>query len=381
MSEHIDHIEFRLEEEGTSPESSTDENVGLDSVSPSANTISAEVLANVLLHTQQAVYLLALAARGQEIRQRFRVPGDIKEKFALQCEIPQPGSYIQPLALPSESDLLGPSMASGPRVLGMFKSVASSIGDGDWQAMQSVVGDSAIRRRLVKEFADMLPEPGEGWTLRMQNGQGPFAYFDEEVAKRVRAYDRKLRAPEETVTEPVVLAGEVTKIDFAERKFTIRHYPSSRALDCEYNEELEEMLVENRRGLIQVSGLVERNEKDEPIRLTNVFEVREVDTSDIVVSSVPVAGGLLRFQSGPKSFKVELDESGTLLIVEDEDLGVHAYAETREQLRDVLAEELDIVWTEYAAADAGMLTPAAARLGERLRDVLELVPQTPGSDA
>lgn len=368
MSEPIDHIEFHLQENGRPGESETDR-----------HTVSAEVLAGVLLRAQQSVYLLALAAKGHEVRHRLRIPSDIKEQFALQCELPEPGSYVQPVGLKSAPDLFGDG--PGVSVMANFKDVASALGTGAWDQVQKVVPDSAIRRRLIEEFAGMMPEPGETWTLGIQNGQGEVAFFNSDVSRRVREHVRRLRAPEETVSEPVTIAGELTKIDFAERKFTIRHFPSRRAFDCEYNEDLEQMLVENRRGPIHVSGLVELNEKDEPIRLTDVFEIREVDTSAMVVHDVPLAGNVLRFRGQPRSFDVTLDESGTLFVVEDEELGVHAYAETREALREVLAEELDVVWTEYAAVDADALTPAAARLRARLREVLEVVPLTPRPNA
>ena len=349
MPDPIDHIEFRLVE-GDRP------------------TVSADVLAEVLTHAQKAVYLLAMSAKGHEVRQRVRVPADIKDRFALQCEVPTAGSYVQPVGLRPEATLFDGSPQAD--VLGTFKEVASALDDLEWARVQAAVPDSAIRQRVLGEFAGMMPSPDERWTLGMQNGQGTFATFDTQLYRQVTERLRLQRAPQESTAEPVTLAGELTKIDFAERTLTLRLYRTNRVLRCEYAEDLEEMLVENRRGLLQVSGLVELDERDRPIRLTNVFDIREVDLSDLVVERVETPRGVVRFKGGPRPFEVTLEDSGEYLVVEDEALDLHVFADSRDGLAADLDEQVGVLWTEYALADPADLTPSAARLRATLLDHL-----------
>ena len=349
MPDSNDHIEFRLVE-GNRP------------------TVSVDVLTEVLTHAQKAVYLLAMSAKGHEVRQRVRVPAEIKDRFALQCEVPTEGSYVQPLGLPPETTLFEGSPQA--LVLGAFKEVASALDSEEWDRVQAVVPDSVIRHRLIDEFAGMMPPPGERWTLGMQNGQGTFATFDTTDYRRVTDRLRLLRQPQETSAEPVTLAGELTEIDFAEHKLTLRLYRTNRALQCEYAEDLEEMLIENRRGLLQVSGLVELDDRDRPIRLTNVFDIREVDLSALTVERFETPTGVVRFREGPRTFEVVLEDSGEYFVVEDEDLDLHVFADSRDGLAADLDEQLVVLWTEYALAAPSDLTDGAARLRATLLEQL-----------
>jgi hypothetical protein len=42
-----------------------------------------------------------------------------------------------------------------------------------------------------------------------------------------------------------------------------------------------EMLIENRRGLLQVTGVLERDKRDRPVRMTAAFNIEELDISPI----------------------------------------------------------------------------------------------------
>jgi hypothetical protein len=326
------------------------------------------VLADALVHAQRAVHLLAISAVGREIRQRARVPADLAEQFVLECGLPSAGSYVQPVQLRTGADLVDGVL--GTAVLGRFQEIGKALSHGDWNSVRSAVPDRAIRSRVIDEFVAMLPEPEAGWVVDLKHGTDETVRFDPRRVGAIREYQRTSRRPFEALASPVTVTGELVRIDFAEHKLTIRHHPTQRRLECEYGPDLEDMLLGNRRGLIRVTGLVERDEHDHPLRLTDVFDIQELDVSPVIVESFTGSRRRLRFNEGARTFGIELDEDGQLLVIRDAELDVHAFGQTRAELAADLFEQLEVMWLEYAEADETGLTSGAASIGRTLRQRL-----------
>jgi hypothetical protein len=335
--------------------------------SPEAERVPAKVLADALVHAQRAVHLLAISAVGREIRQRARIPAELAEQFVLECSVPSAGSYVQPLRLSTTGGLFDAVL--GAEVLGRFQEIGRALSEAEWNLVRAMLPDAAVRNRVVDEFVAMLPDPDEGWVVELQNGSTRKARFDPQRVRTLREYQQSSRRPVEAVASPVTLTGELVRIDFAEHKLTIRHHPTQRRLECEYRFDLEEMLLENRRGLIRVTGLVELDEQNQPLRLTDVFDIQELDASPIILEAVTGARRHLHFRGGAQSFGIELDDSGHLLVHHPE-LDIHVFGRTRAELLTDLVEQIEMMWLEYAEADAARLTEGAAALGRRLRERL-----------
>lgn len=98
----------------------------------------------------------------------------------------------------------------------------------------------------------------------------------------------------------------------------------------------------------------------------------EADTGQLVLQCVSYRGRNFRFKH-----KLELwpfcDETGELLCLEYEPLGIHVFADTREMLLKELAEQICMLWDEYASEANGNLSPAAVQLKKRLLAMIEEV--------
>jgi len=96
------------------------------------------------------------------------------------------------------------------------------------------------------------------------------------------------------------------------------------------------------------------------------------DTRSVMIEYVPYGNRTFRFKK-----YLELcpayDETGELLCLEYEPIGIHVFADTREELLAELAEQICMLWDEYACEDDGNLTPAAIRLKRNLLAALEEV--------
>jgi hypothetical protein len=98
----------------------------------------------------------------------------------------------------------------------------------------------------------------------------------------------------------------------------------------------------------------------------------DTNTRPIVIKHVRYRGRAFRFEK-----YLELcptyDETGELLCLEYEPLGIHVFADTRGRLLAELAEQVCMLWDEYASEDDENLTPAAVRLKKNLLGALEEV--------
>ena len=337
---------------------------------PGEHRIDADVLAQALLHAQRAVHLLAMTAAGREYRERLRVPAEIADEFRLICNAPQAGSYVQEVLLRGSGTVL--DVPSRSTVLQTFAEVGTALSAGSWETLRHLVPDSATRQRVVDEYVALLPPPESGYGLDLVREGAPDASFRRPQILALREYSRRAREPRGFPSAPVTIVGELVSIDFGAHMFSLRHYPSDRRISCEYRAEAEEMLIRNRRGLLQVTGILERDRRDRPARMTDVYNIEEIDLSPIHLSAVKGKAVRLRFRDEPFQFDPMLDAEGELLVVEQPQIDVHAYAATRSELIAEISNQVEFLWLEYVETDEP-LTSGASALRGRLMEILERV--------
>lgn len=93
--------------------------------------------------------------------------------------------------------------------------------------------------------------------------------------------------------------------------------------------------------------------------------MNELDLSPWRCEYVDCGAYRLRFLT-PLELSPTLDDSEQLICLEDEDLAIHLFAPTVEELREALDEEIEALWRHYAEANDAELSPAAQRLKQRL---------------
>ncbi len=106
--------------------------------------------------------------------------------------------------------------------------------------------------------------------------------------------------------------------------------------------------------------------------MADVYETHGEDLSSITIGEVKGSHVKLRFRQEPHAFTLTWDPEGELFVVEDKQLDIHVYAPTRRELISQLVEQIEFLWLEYVDT-FDELTPGAAELGHRLRQLLEYV--------
>jgi hypothetical protein len=72
----------------------------------------------------------------------------------------------------------------------------------------------------------------------------------------------------------------------------------------------------------------------------------------------------------PLTIVPTLDDSEQLYVISDDELGLHLFAQTREQLAEKLAEQLVFSWDADATEDPSRPTESAQHLRDTLRERL-----------
>lgn len=95
------------------------------------------------------------------------------------------------------------------------------------------------------------------------------------------------------------------------------------------------------------------------------------NTRSVVIGSVRYAGRTFRLKKKCLELCPAYDETGELLCLECESIGIHVFADTREELLAELAEQICMLWDEYACEDDANLSPAAIQLKKNLLGAIE----------
>lgn len=333
----------------------------------------AEVLAASIEALQKIVHILAMEHESRGAVERLRIPETIAARYAVLCDVPAEGSYAQPFQIGAlKPDLI--TLQDLGSVREDFVRAISALYSQQTEKLLSVASDRVLRKRLITAFRGLLPKAGSGFSVTLDDfkTQGPTSYL---FADRHALYLRQVseRADERHV--PQTVTGRLDKIDFGERSVTIIYPPTSRQLKCTYDEGSEEMLLEQRRALIQVTGIVALDEDDNPQRVTDVQAISYLDLSPFEIEEFEFDNFRLRFRA-PLTLSLQLDESEQLLCIEDEDWSLNVFAPSREQLWEELREQMEMLWTEYAReADVNLSAPALA-LKQRLLAGMEETSRT-----
>lgn len=320
---------------------------------PQAHAVPATVVVQILENAQRAFELIGVQVEGREIRERARVSAATAKRFQLICHVPETGSYAMPVTVGGEADLLASELAE--RAVTIFKEVMGLVSSRNAGGLPGVLPDQRIRRRLLESIKGMAPRSDAGWTLDFHDAQGAaFAKFDTNTIPFVEA----TLVPAEQREAARVVTGELTSIDFAARKVSIIYPPTSKVLECLYEEAVEDLLYEKRRDFIQVTGRVLLDDQGTPKQIIDVTDIRDLDISPLAVIGVR-SGALSLKATAPMTLDVELDDTKQLLYVMQPDLGIDVFAPTRESLLAELQEQLAMLWNEYAlAADDELDEPA-----------------------
>jgi hypothetical protein len=324
------------------------------------HSVPADVLVRSIQSLQQSVLLLAAEAESQTVRRRFKPNQDLRKKFTLRLATAVPGSYAVPLSLLDERPQKSLESETSD-LLSKLAQVWRAISEDNLPAARGLVTDEGFLVRLLQELRRALPRHGDRWSIAL----GVTGLADVELGTRHRPVVEKwLERP--TVQQETAVIGELLSINFAEKKLSIRYEPTQQEIECSYLEEIEDTIVDARRGFFQVVGQFVLDRDGNPKRLTDVSSVEPIDLGPAEFPEIDFEN--YRLVINPPILVVpELEpETKQYFVATIEELGFSLYGRTRDALLQDFEEQLRFAWREYGLAGDEELTEDARELKNRL---------------
>lgn len=94
------------------------------------------------------------------------------------------------------------------------------------------------------------------------------------------------------------------------------------------------------------------------------------DLSPIELKEIVLEDRILRFRS-PLILTPESDETKQLLCIKEPYLGIDVCAETRDEVYELLLQEIEVLWFEYALERDDRLNSGASELKRRLLEHID----------
>ncbi|PIQ52179.1 MAG: hypothetical protein COW02_10905 [Comamonadaceae bacterium CG12_big_fil_rev_8_21_14_0_65_59_15] len=342
----------------TNPDGKTAFSLHIETGTENGDAVPAAVLAQILTSAQRSFELIGVHVEGRTIQQRARISAATRSRFQLVCRLPVPGCYAVPIEL-GGTDLLAEHITAA---MDVFKKIIGGITSHDSEAINKAMPDAGLRHRLLEAIRGMAPRADAKWSLKLWDaGNIEFGELNTESEATIRA----AIVPADERAESQVVTGYLININFIKRIVTIIYPPTKREMECVYDEAIEDLLIDNRRDLIQVTGLMVLDDAGAPKQITNVNDIRELDLSPLVVDTVKVGKLVLKAKQSI-TLAPSTDETKQLICVTHADLGIDAFARTRDALVSELNEQIGMLWQEYALAADDDLDGMAIKMKQAL---------------
>jgi len=342
----------------TNPDGKTAFSLHIETGTENGDAVPAAVLAQILTSAQRSFELIGVYVEGRTIQQRARISAATRSRFQLVCRLPVPGCYAVPIEL-GGNDLLAEHITSA---MDVFKKVIGGITKRDSEAINKAMPDVSLRHRLLEAIRGLAPRADAKWSLKLWDaGNIEFGELNTDSEATIRA----AIVPADERAESQVVTGYLTNINFIKRIVTIIYPPTKREMECVYDEAIEDLLIDNRRDLIQVTGLMVLDDAGTPKQITNVNDIRELDLSPLLVDTVKVNKLVLKAKQSI-SLEPATDETKQLICVTHAELGIDAFARTRDALVSELNEQIGMLWQEYACAADDDLDGVAVKMKQAL---------------
>ena len=325
------------------------------------HTVPAPVLVESVTGIQRVVYLLAKFTRGEELGQRAAFSRALREAFALQCRVPEPGSYAMPFGIGGAAHS-PPVPGEADHVRRLFRRVTAAVGEGDVDGVRALVPDPRYLDCLGEAYRKATPPPRSGVSYRLEDHRRR-TILDGRKSEATLDVLRAHAEPEQLVCEDTI-SGTLAGMDFDEHRIRLTR-PDGKSVSAYYDEESELPLIEHRRGWVELTGDVLYDAHGQALSVTHARNFVVLNEDTIELRNVNLYNVAYR-ASPPLRFKVRYDPRDELYDLDGE-FGISVSASSRSDLDDELQEALSMLWIEYGEESPDRLSPKAQRLRTDLR--------------
>jgi hypothetical protein len=327
--------------------------------------LPVDLMINLLNNIKELTYLIVAQKQGITYNERFNPSKKIKDNYIIKCELPKEGSYTQAISF----DYVGDELPFEPIKPGEYiKELLGFIVESAELKINQLFPNVKLRSKALSCIREAFPKQDNNIFLEILDNKN--VTNSKFIQKNLTTIiDRTQAAVEEYMT---AVTGRLISIDFEERKIIIIHPTTMRELECYYNEDIEDMLFENRRQLVQIIGVVTLDDNEQLKKITDVISIQEIDLSPIDFNDIDYKEKKLHFKNN-LILTPTLDNSEQLYTINYPELGLELFAYTRQEITNDVKSEIVYLWDEYVKAEDDTLTQDAKFLKKKLLGVIEEV--------
>lgn len=331
------------------------------------SSLPVEYMINLLTNMQDLMYFMVSAKEGKVYNQRFKASKDVKNQYIMQCELPERGCYAQTISI---DDKTVPPLLAGVStehiaddierfLFNIREDKESEINHYFSSQKQLSKALTYVRKAFPAADNNIYVSVNDNNALDSRIIQDKVTHIIDKIQPKIEEHMG-------------IITGRLKSINFDERKIVIQYPVTKKDLDCFYNDDIEDMLIDNRRQLLQITGDVTLDDDNYPRKISDVINIQEIDLSPILLSEISYGDLTLRFKN-PVHLIPELDETEQLYKVSFQDLCIDINEYTRIDLENAVSEHIVFLWNEYAKEKNENLTNEAIILKNKLLQLIEEV--------
>lgn len=329
-----------------------------------AHSVPFKLLASLLDGMQHTFYCIGQEVSGREPQIRGRIPGDIQQACELRRIMEKPGSYEVLAEIADTRQISLFDFDIGKITLDKYMNLITYLDDNPQnEDIKKMFPDSSHRRRILRSVEMYCPREGDEWVLAFNNN----AMQRRSVLTR-SARDKIGKLVNPPNVELLTVTGELMRLHLDEHKIAILYPATHRILDCFYDIEIEDFIICNLKGLIQVTGRVQLDSSGQPEKIIDVTAINGLDLNTVKLSSISNSDVTLKLS---QPLIIEPSFVDQEVILEFPAFHIIASGVTREQAIRVFEEDFIWLWQEYALANDDELTSDAIQLKNDLLSMIK----------
>lgn len=335
-----------------------------------ASKVPLNLLTHVFGRLQDVVNLMGRfhLEKGQ-ISTRGPLPQQVRNECNLHLAATGEGSFLAAIELPEKSQLSlsnGFSSDLGVKSLETLASLLHDVAGGEGDKVRELLPDAIVRNRALRLLRDLAPAAGDQYRIDM-------AFAGTKTLTLDSGSRTKLT---ELLHEPITekhrrFLGRVVELQIEpNRSFHLVRL--ERRIKCYFGPEVEPVLTQAVGQLVEIQG---RAQIDASGRLHSFPEVNDVEIVTLQPLSMDMIVGYERRFLLREPLIGEVSHDQGWFIIENADLSLLAYGETRTEALGEFERDFEVLWQEYVDVPEAELTRDALELRKRLYGMVTEVTQ------
>jgi len=317
-------------------------------------------LADIIQAAQDALFNLGDFLGGYPYRSRGAPPAEVKTQCELIVRELSMGSLQAVMELGDAQTRLDGGLGEGSiATLNEIMDRLGEEGPGPG-ALEDVLPDERVRRRLMRSISAMFPRPVESFYVETGSDVRSLRRL---TARRRQDLDDYLRIPPRPTD--IELRGCVIEVRILDPRHLKVFDLERSTVKCLFPKELEDAVVELLGQPVVLRGMGRTDASGEIVQVDLVHSIEPLES--LSIEEVRWDASTLRLRT-PLTVQPML-EDGTW-VLENKETGIVAAASSLEECLRDFQEEFFFLWEQYSKADDAELTGDARELKRMIRGLV-----------